>query len=233
MYPLLPFHSNRQKRSLIWKFMVVNEDDPTAHNCTLCNKIIAANSNTTNSKRHMETEHASIWERAQERKNANGANDELEARESDSQSSSSHVDEPDDLETDQDNRNQVVAKPTRMKQVKVKKLLLKRRRVYGKNHAKKLKLDEDVGRLVAENFEPYSIVERPAFLRYSHRLDSRYVPPSRNTVAKKIVPNLFNTVEEKLIARLAGARSEKFYIWIFHSSITTIIQLQFYYFVCT
>lgn len=208
--------------------MVTNKDDNTSHECSLCKKIIVANNNTTNSKRHMEVEHSTIWRRALERRNQGEANDELEARESDtpSQSSSSHI-EADNSEGDWNSQTVGNSEPeckrrkTKQMQPKLKKLLLKNRRIYGRNHIKKLKLDEDVGRLVAENFEPYSIVERPAFIRYSNRLDSRYVLPSRNTVATKIIPNLFRTVKEKLIARLAEAKYKifsYFYKSLYHST---------------
>ncbi|XP_071579577.1 zinc finger BED domain-containing protein 4-like [Temnothorax nylanderi] len=69
---------------------------------------------------------------------------------------------------------------------------------YLKTSSKKMKLDEAVGKMIALDFQPYSIVEDRGFRELTYELDPRYTLPSRSKVARNIVPNLYEKAKTSI-----------------------------------
>ncbi|KAI7789629.1 putative zinc finger BED domain-containing protein 1-like [Triplophysa rosa] len=58
------------------------------------------------------------------------------------------------------------------------------------------KLDEALVRMIACDFQPFSIVEDKGFKEYSHLLDPSYSLPSRKTLSKTVMPRLYDKLRE-------------------------------------
>lgn len=56
------------------------------------------------------------------------------------------------------------------------------------------KVDHALVKLIAMDFQPFSIVEDRGFRTYTQALDPTYVPPSKATVTKRMLPNLYEKV---------------------------------------
>jgi hypothetical protein len=189
---------NRKKRSLVWKFVKVSREDPTSHVCLLCSKIIVADNNTSNSRRHLMEQHRKVWEKSVNEKEGNNAVSETESISSDTTASSVGMGVPNDGES------ALVKKKTSNRVLK--QFFFSKKRPYGKKSSKRKQLDQDLARLIAEDFQPFAIVHHKGFQRYSARMDPRYVLPDRNTLATKLIPNLHKQVRDLLILRLKEAR---------------------------
>ena len=191
----------RKKRSLIWQYVKQCPDDPLSHECKLCKRILVANGNTSNSRRHMIENHNETWLKAVARDK--GDDNDVFEFEGESDSNSSVPSQLLDVDTDDVAKG---ATNRRINKMGPKKLALKYSRPYGPTHPKKLKLEEDLCRLIAEDYEPYSVVEHPGFQRIVNRLDNRWVLPSRNTVALNLMPKLTHRIKDILIDRISKAR---------------------------
>jgi hypothetical protein len=163
----------------------------------VCQRIIVADGNTSNTRKHLMDNHPDEWKRACNE----DEDDELAAGDSESTTSAGgatprHEDE--DISYDPNEK--------KLRKWKRKKLTLNSQRMYGRTSEKKRKLNESLARMLAEDFQPYALVERRGFKRHLSMLNPRYQMPSRNTLANTLVPNLYEKIEAKLITRLTGAR---------------------------
>ena len=200
---------NRKKRSLIWQFVRACHDDKTCHECNLCHDIIVADNNTSNSRRHLEENHPKVWAKAlqRQRNEEEGLGIEIEmSDESSANENGSTLSVTVDSVLLKDNSLEKTSK--KKKSGRCSKLCLKRQIKYGKKHPKKLKMDQDLLRMIAEDFQPYSIVERRAFKRLMNMADPRYKLPDRTTISKIMMPKLYIRVENLLRDRLAVAKYE-------------------------
>lgn len=71
--------------------------------------------------------------------------------------------------------------------------------------AKQNKIDEKLAILIAQDFQPFSIVEDSGFRGYAQALNPSYVPPSRKTLSKKILPRLYEREYSALKERVKKA----------------------------
>lgn len=60
------------------------------------------------------------------------------------------------------------------------------------------KVDEALIKMIAVDFQPFSIVEDRGFRTYTQALDPTYVLPSRSTISKRMLPNLYEKVRAEL-----------------------------------
>ncbi|XP_037389052.1 E3 SUMO-protein ligase ZBED1-like [Pygocentrus nattereri] len=66
-------------------------------------------------------------------------------------------------------------------------------------------IDEELAKMVARDFQPFSIVEDVGFRSYSHALNPMYVVPSRKTLSQKIIPGLYDAARASLQERVKRA----------------------------
>lgn len=129
---------------------------------------------------------------------------ELETSESDSDCLKSvkiEVNDELELETSEsDGLNSMASTP---------RLLKDKPYVYGENSKEKVELDESLARMLAEDFQPYEIVEHKGLKRHSQMLNRSYIMPDCNTLANVVMPRLYEKVEGKLNERLQDARYNK------------------------
>ncbi|KAA0719764.1 hypothetical protein E1301_Tti022229 [Triplophysa tibetana] len=67
------------------------------------------------------------------------------------------------------------------------------------------KLDEALVRMIACDFQPFSIVEDKGFKEYSHLLDPSYSLPSRKTLSKTVMPRLYDKLRGNLMEKIKSA----------------------------
>lgn len=63
--------------------------------------------------------------------------------------------------------------------------------VYDKASAKWKNLNMTLMKMIATDFQPFSIVEDQGFVEYSEALNQRYVLPSRNHLSQTLLPKLY------------------------------------------
>ncbi len=151
----------------------------------------------------MLTDHLKEWKQALKEQECGEENDVL-INDYVEESTGNEILSDEPLETDANVSRTENEKQT--KKQKSKKICLKNKRSYRKNSIKKINLDDVLAQMVAEDYEPYSIVKHSGFRRILHRANPCYRFPDRNTLAKTLVPNLYRTVENKLIERISDQR---------------------------
>lgn len=80
--------------------------------------------------------------------------------------------------------------------------LLKREQTYKPNNAKKIKIDEQLNKMIVVQFFPLTLVDVPEMIKLHNMQDSCYVPPNRKKLTTVLIPNLYNEIKTKLIAML-------------------------------
>ncbi|XP_051961053.1 zinc finger BED domain-containing protein 4-like [Xyrauchen texanus] len=70
---------------------------------------------------------------------------------------------------------------------------------------KQSKLDEALVKMIACDFQPFSIVEDKGFKEYSHLLDPSYSLPSRKTLTKTVMPRLFEKLRADIMDTIKRA----------------------------
>lgn len=58
--------------------------------------------------------------------------------------------------------------------------------------AKQDSIDEKLAKMIAQDFQPFSIVEDKGFRSYTYALNPMYTLPSRKTLSQKIIPGLYD-----------------------------------------
>ncbi|KAM4592402.1 E3 SUMO-protein ligase ZBED1-like [Odontesthes bonariensis] len=66
-------------------------------------------------------------------------------------------------------------------------------------------IDEELAKMVAQDFQPFSIVEDVGFRAYSYGLNPMYALPSRKTLSQKIIPGLYEAARASLQERVKRA----------------------------
>ena len=68
-----------------------------------------------------------------------------------------------------------------------------------------IKVDKALVKMIATDFQPFSIVGDKGFREYTKVLDPSYVLPSRHTVSRQLLPNLFEQVRTELLEKIKTA----------------------------
>lgn len=68
-------------------------------------------------------------------------------------------------------------------------------------------LDEVLAKMIARDFQPYSIVEDPGFRQFTKELNQHNVLPSRKTLSNTIIPDLYRRTHEKIKQRVRRAQA--------------------------
>ncbi|KAI4795310.1 hypothetical protein KUCAC02_031495 [Chaenocephalus aceratus] len=66
-------------------------------------------------------------------------------------------------------------------------------------------VDEELAKMIASDFQPFSIVEDKGFRSFTQALNPMCVPPSRKTLSQKIIPRLYDREHASLQARVKEA----------------------------
>lgn len=132
--------------------------------CRICKmKISIRAGSTTNMHRHLKTAHPSVQLEEREQPPSTGP-------------------EPSKLAAD----STVLLKTAG--QTKMSTFILKQM-----TPAKQISVDEELAKMIASDFQPFSIVEDKGFKSFVQALNPTYVLPSRKTLSQTIIPQLYNT----------------------------------------
>lgn len=71
---------------------------------------------------------------------------------------------------------------------------------------KSQKIDEQLGIMIAKEFQPFSVVENIEFRKFVHLLNPNYSIPSRKAVSKSILPQLLEKTKQKVKTNLNNAK---------------------------
>lgn len=71
---------------------------------------------------------------------------------------------------------------------------------------KSQKLDEQLGIMIAKEFQPFSAVENVKFRKFIKMINPNYAIPSRKTVSKSIIPQLLEKTKQKVKTYLNNAK---------------------------
>lgn len=63
-------------------------------------------------------------------------------------------------------------------------------------------VDEELAKMIASDFQPFSIVENKGFRSYSHALNPMYVLPRRKTLSQTTIPRLYDRERASLQERV-------------------------------
>ncbi|KAK3854720.1 hypothetical protein Pcinc_038814 [Petrolisthes cinctipes] len=66
-------------------------------------------------------------------------------------------------------------------------------------------IDEELAKMIAKDFQPFSVVEDKGFKNYCLALNPSYVLPARKTLSQKIIPKLYDRQRESLQTELSKA----------------------------
>ena len=75
------------------------------------------------------------------------------------------------------------------------------------NSVHKSKIDEALLDMVTIDLQPASIVEDTGFLKLLESLDPRYVPPSRCSVMRSLLPARYECIKQKICSELSEVQS--------------------------
>lgn len=70
---------------------------------------------------------------------------------------------------------------------------------------RKKKLDDALLKMIATDLQPISIVNDQGFQDFLKVIDSKYVPPSRRTITRELIPKLHSTCKSQLAKSLSKA----------------------------
>ncbi|KAK7881406.1 hypothetical protein WMY93_029815 [Mugilogobius chulae] len=73
--------------------------------------------------------------------------------------------------------------------------------------AKQTTTDEELAKMIALDFQPFSIVDDRGFNKFVYALNPMYALPSRKTLCQKMIPDLYHRQQESLQERVKKATS--------------------------
>lgn len=66
-------------------------------------------------------------------------------------------------------------------------------------------IDEEFAKMIAQDFQPFFVVEDKGFKKYCRALNPSYVLPARKTLSQKIIPKVYDRQRESLQAEVSKA----------------------------
>jgi len=170
------------KRSPIWKYFTVCEDDNSKASCILCKTLIsrggasAKNYTTSALNNHLQykhpDEHKAVKLNVKKPLPAAVASD-------------------DDVEQKQPTLAEFTAK----------------RKTWAIDSAEATRVHQAIGRMIAIDVQPYSVVEDIGFKGVVGILEPRYVLPSRKYFSTKVIPEMYETTKARVQAEVDNAKS--------------------------
>ena len=76
---------------------------------------------------------------------------------------------------------------------------------YGQHSARYTQCQNAPVEFICKDLQPTSIVDSPSFLQLLSTLDPRYIPASRTTFSRAIIPNKYTSVKESVLGSLSAA----------------------------
>lgn len=172
------------KRSSIWKYFTVIEDDSSKASCILCKTLIsrggasAKNYTTSALNNHLQYKHPDEHKAMKLVLNAK-------------KSVSAAVPPDDNVEPKQPTLAEFAAK----------------RKPWAIDSAEATRVHQAIGRMIAIDVKPYSVVEDIGFKGVVSILEPRYVLPSRKYFSTKVIPEMYETTRARVQAEVDNAKS--------------------------
>ena len=70
---------------------------------------------------------------------------------------------------------------------------------------KQSKVDEELVKMIAMDFQPLSIVSDTGFRRFSKAIDPSYILPNRKTISNTLMPQLYSRIKEEVKVKVSNA----------------------------
>lgn len=170
------------KRSPIWKFFKICDDETKAQ-CQLCNTVISRGGSSTKSftttplNNHLSYKHPDEYKQIIKQKAAASA----------SASSTSGIQQTGGT---QQTLSDVINK----------------KKKWSIDSPEAQKVHRSIGKMIAVDIQPYSIVDDSGFKELIDALEPRYVLPSRKFFSEKIIPEMYDTVKGCVQTALSKAK---------------------------
>ncbi len=189
-------YRSRKRTSKVWGGIKECPDDVSMNQCRFCHMRFS-NHNTSNARYHLLTCHPTQWKLINEKP-------------SDNDSVSSESEEPAISENETASANAKSSKstaplvpPPGMKQVSIRKMVKRTKTAYGPKNKRRKILDEKLTAMTYIDYQPFSIVDDLGFQEFIYELDPRYPLPSRQTVARKLLPAVYDNTKMRMDAFLS------------------------------
>ena len=166
------------KRSSIWNYFIVCEQDDSKAECTFCKESVPRGGskrksyNTTNLRKHLEQHHEQKFKELLD----------IEEREKSRKRSREDKGQPRIDET------------------------LDALNPYHPTSQRYIAITRAVAGMIAADFQPFSIVEDEGFRHLIQILDRRYQLPSRKHFSEKVIPQMYGELREKVGTIVKSAR---------------------------
>ncbi|KAG2455213.1 RBM5 protein, partial [Polypterus senegalus] len=177
---------SQRKRSSIWA------------KCNICQKVISFKSGSTNNlHRHLKTQHPTLQVTGLRAEPDSDNNRDTDVSITSSASTSSATAAPATSDPTGPTTSPGQARPKR-KQTSISQYLLP----PVLTPLRQEKIDEELAKMIATDFQPFSIVEDTGFKKYSQALNPSYIPPSRKALAQKVT-NMYDRETASLKRRVS------------------------------
>lgn len=169
---------DKKKRSLIWKYF--NDENDKAK-CDLCGICISHRGGSTgNLLRHLKNKHCGIQLFEEEK--------EVRAQNRESGATITSQDDPPPTTVNVAKAGTSTAKQTKITHFSTRPLPVN----------KSKKIDEQLVRMIAKEYHPFSLVEDPEFVKYSSMLNPNYSLPSRKTLSNTLLPQYYEMEKRRV-----------------------------------
>lgn len=177
--------SDSRKRSSIWMHFIIC--DNTKAECRICKMKLSYRAGSTNNlHRHMRTVHPTV--QLEEKRQAS-----VSATASASTTTVAAAAAVSTLQTS--GTPQPTARQSSISQFMPKAM----------TPARQNAIDEELAKMIARDFQPFSVVEDKGFRSYTQDLNPMYVLPSRKTLSQKTIPRLYDRERASLQERVKEA----------------------------
>lgn len=184
-------------RSEIWNHFEKTESDPKKAKCKICRTLLCfSGGSTTNLRRHLNTKHPTALLTQVRREDP----DQETATTSSGATGSDSAPLTASSTAGSSAASAAQRQGTRPKQTTIGSFL---RRPIGP--VRQNEVDEQLAKMIARDFQPFSIVEDQGFRDYTKVLDPTYILPSRKTIARTVLPRMYKKLKEELKTKVGSA----------------------------
>lgn len=175
-----------KKKSPVWDFFEIAEDDAMKARCKLCQTFVSRGgvgkkATTSAMNNHLKTKHPNDWKDSTSSGNAEALDD----------------DDPN--------------KPSCSQGVKRKQQTLEacfeKRKPWDINNSRSMELHYAIGEMIAIDNQPLSIVSDIGFQRMMQKAEPRYQIPSRNYFSDNVIPDIYSKVKNIISSQIDMAEA--------------------------
>jgi len=195
--------SQSRKRSSIWMHFNKNIKSNDKAECNICKAKISIRAGSTNNlHRHLKTQHPTV-QVAELRQQDSNNNDDDQGNDGASTSA-----EP-TTTSSQSSTSTLLPGQTPTSSHRTTGTIPKTKQTYLHNYVAPVitpmrqgKIDEELAKMIATDFQPFKIVEDKGFKRYSNALNPSYTLPSRKTISQTVA-NMYQKEAASLKERVS------------------------------